>query len=273
MSLHASEAERVSFVVLLQQELEENVEYVEKEDEFDVVVDSQDPEGKKRKAEEEQEMEETVVSIEAVDTVRFFRRCHIAARKHSHDFGEYRGDLARTSVALLLFPGLNTNEMRVSRSQSSLLCLREDVGCTVGPDELLRLKITVNDFLERLESLCGIRRLAPGARTQKETKGGRSTCPQSPALLLKRDGTILKFKQQSVDIQRKMPQKSGRAFESSPPTFHTTGGSPGPRGAPVGVGAGLRRKGELVAAGAVREALIVNMVASSMVLLLVTATV
>lgn len=43
--------------------------YVEKEDEFDVVVDSQDPEGQKRKAEKEQEEEEAIVSIEAIDTV------------------------------------------------------------------------------------------------------------------------------------------------------------------------------------------------------------
>lgn len=43
--------------------------YVEKEDEFDVVVDSQDPEGHKRKAEKEQEEEEAIVSIEAIDTV------------------------------------------------------------------------------------------------------------------------------------------------------------------------------------------------------------
>lgn len=43
--------------------------YVEKEDEFDVVVDSLDPEGHKRKAEEEQEEEEAIVSIEAIDTV------------------------------------------------------------------------------------------------------------------------------------------------------------------------------------------------------------
>lgn len=45
------------------------MEYVEKEDEFDIVVDSQDPEGKKRKAEEDQEMEEAIVSIDAIDTV------------------------------------------------------------------------------------------------------------------------------------------------------------------------------------------------------------
>lgn len=43
--------------------------YVEKEDEFDVVVDSLDPEGHKRKAEKEQEEEEAIVSIEAIDTV------------------------------------------------------------------------------------------------------------------------------------------------------------------------------------------------------------
>lgn len=43
--------------------------YVETEDEFDVVVDSQDPEGNKRKAEKEQEEEEAIVSIEAIDTV------------------------------------------------------------------------------------------------------------------------------------------------------------------------------------------------------------
>lgn len=54
----------------LRQELEESVEYVEKEDEFDVVVDSADPEGHKRKAEKEQEEEEVVVSIEAIDAVR-----------------------------------------------------------------------------------------------------------------------------------------------------------------------------------------------------------
>lgn len=52
------------------QELEENVEYVEKEDEFDVVVDSQDPEGMRRKAVEEQEEEEAIVSIDAIDAVR-----------------------------------------------------------------------------------------------------------------------------------------------------------------------------------------------------------
>eukprot|EP00752_Nemacystus_decipiens_P018367 g16476.t2 len=51
------------------EELEENVVYVEKEDEFDVVVDSQDPEGHKRKAEKEQQEEEAIVSIEAIDTV------------------------------------------------------------------------------------------------------------------------------------------------------------------------------------------------------------
>lgn len=51
------------------QELEENVVYEEKEDEFDVVVDSGDPEGHKRKAEKEQEEEEAMVSIEAIDTV------------------------------------------------------------------------------------------------------------------------------------------------------------------------------------------------------------
>lgn len=43
--------------------------YEEKEDEFDVVVDSRDPEGHKRKAEKEQEEEEAIVSIEAIDTV------------------------------------------------------------------------------------------------------------------------------------------------------------------------------------------------------------
>ncbi|CAN0025986.1 unnamed protein product, partial [Ectocarpus sp. 12 AP-2014] len=52
------------------EELEENVEYVEKEDEFDVVVEEGDPEGTKRKAEKEkQEEEEAVVSIDAIDTV------------------------------------------------------------------------------------------------------------------------------------------------------------------------------------------------------------
>lgn len=45
------------------------MEYVEREDEFDVVVDSGDPEGRKRKAEKEQEEEEAIVSIEAIDTV------------------------------------------------------------------------------------------------------------------------------------------------------------------------------------------------------------
>lgn len=53
---------------LCSQELEENVEYKEKEDEFDVVVDSGDPEGHKRQAEKAQE-EETTVCIEAIDTV------------------------------------------------------------------------------------------------------------------------------------------------------------------------------------------------------------
>lgn len=43
--------------------------YVEKEDEFDVVVDSLDPEGHKRQAEKEQQEEEAIVSIEAIDTV------------------------------------------------------------------------------------------------------------------------------------------------------------------------------------------------------------
>lgn len=57
---------------LRSQELEENVEYVEREDEFDVVVDSGDPEGRKRKAEKEQEEEEAIVSIEAIDTVSEF---------------------------------------------------------------------------------------------------------------------------------------------------------------------------------------------------------
>ena len=52
--------------------MEENVEYVEKVDEFDVVVDSRDPEGQKRKAEKEQEEEEAIVSIEAIDTVSCF---------------------------------------------------------------------------------------------------------------------------------------------------------------------------------------------------------
>lgn len=52
------------------QELDENVEYVEREDEFDVVVDSQDPEGKRRAAEKKaREEEEAVVSIDAIDTV------------------------------------------------------------------------------------------------------------------------------------------------------------------------------------------------------------
>ncbi|CAM9414108.1 unnamed protein product, partial [Hapterophycus canaliculatus] len=51
------------------EELEESVEYVEKEDEFDVVVDFADPEGHKRKAEKEQEEEEVVVSIQAIDAV------------------------------------------------------------------------------------------------------------------------------------------------------------------------------------------------------------
>lgn len=43
--------------------------YKEKEDEFDVVVDSGDPGGHKRKAEKEQEEEEAIVSIDAIDTV------------------------------------------------------------------------------------------------------------------------------------------------------------------------------------------------------------
>ena len=56
-------------LALRPQELEENVEYVEREDEFDVVVDSRDPDGRMRKAEKEEE--ETIVSIEAIDTVGF----------------------------------------------------------------------------------------------------------------------------------------------------------------------------------------------------------
>ena len=57
----------------LGQELEENVEYVEKEDEFDVVVDARNPEGQKRKTAAEQQQEEDeeklTVSIDAIDTV------------------------------------------------------------------------------------------------------------------------------------------------------------------------------------------------------------
>ncbi|CAM9694588.1 unnamed protein product [Ascophyllum nodosum] len=55
------------------EELEENVEYVEKEDEFDVVVDARNPEGQKRKTAAEQQQEEDeeklTVSIDAIDTV------------------------------------------------------------------------------------------------------------------------------------------------------------------------------------------------------------
>lgn len=60
---------RAACFLPMPQELEENVVYVEKEDEFDVVVDSQDPEGHRRKAEKEQQEEEAIVSIEAIDTV------------------------------------------------------------------------------------------------------------------------------------------------------------------------------------------------------------
>ncbi len=58
------------FLSFCSQELEENVEYKEKEDEFDVVmvVDSGDPEGHQRQADKEQE-EEATVCIEAIDTV------------------------------------------------------------------------------------------------------------------------------------------------------------------------------------------------------------
>lgn len=48
------------------------MEYVEKEDEFDVVVAAQDSEGRDRKAaEREKQAEEVIVSIDAIDTVRF----------------------------------------------------------------------------------------------------------------------------------------------------------------------------------------------------------
>lgn len=47
------------------------MEYVEKEDEFDVVVAAQDSEGRNRKAAaREQQEEELIVSIDAIDTVR-----------------------------------------------------------------------------------------------------------------------------------------------------------------------------------------------------------
>lgn len=47
------------------------MEYVEKEDEFDVVVAAQDSEGKDRKAAaREKQGEEVIVSIDAIDTVR-----------------------------------------------------------------------------------------------------------------------------------------------------------------------------------------------------------
>lgn len=48
---------------------------MEKEDEFDVVVDSQDPEGQKRKAVREQQEEEAIVSIDTIDTVRVVPHC------------------------------------------------------------------------------------------------------------------------------------------------------------------------------------------------------
>lgn len=52
------------------QELDENVEYKEREDEFDIVVEPWDPEGLKRKEEERQEKEKDIyVSIDTIDTV------------------------------------------------------------------------------------------------------------------------------------------------------------------------------------------------------------
>lgn len=63
------------FFFFSSQELEENVVYKEKEDEFDVVVDSGDPEGHRRKAEKEQQEQEAIVSIDAIDTVSLGLTC------------------------------------------------------------------------------------------------------------------------------------------------------------------------------------------------------
>lgn len=61
------------------QELEENVEYVEKEDEFDVVDSSTDTKERKRKAGEGHDEEDEIVSIEAIDTVGMLSRVQSAA--------------------------------------------------------------------------------------------------------------------------------------------------------------------------------------------------
>lgn len=57
--------------VRVPQELDENVEYKEREDEFDIVVNRWDPERRKGRAEAERDGEDELpVTIDAMDNVR-----------------------------------------------------------------------------------------------------------------------------------------------------------------------------------------------------------